>query len=498
MSSDPVESYAAVDLGSNSFHMIVAGYTDNRIRIVDRIKKMIRLASGLDENDKLSDESMQTAISCLEEFGQRIREIPQVNVRAVGTNTLRQANNSKRFLAKARKALGHPIEIISGREEARLIYLGVAHCVYDDMDKRLVIDIGGGSTELIIGKGFDITDMESFYIGCANMNRRYFGSGTITAKAMQQAILGVRQELESIEGHYRNAGWTKVIGSSGTILAINKIIKNKGWSNEGITHTALKALKKELIEVGDVNRLQLPGLTANRKPVFAGGVAILCGIFEAFDIRELEVSDGALREGLLHDLIGRHHDQDIRDDTIDELAGRYNIDLEQAARVRKTAVQLFEQLAKPWGLNRKTDLKFLEWGAQVHEIGLAIAHAQHHRHGAYLIANSDLAGFSRQEQSSLALLVRSHRRKYPVDEINLVHDDEKNKALRLIILLRLAVLINRSRLYASLPKISAEATDSSISLTFPAKWLESNPLTKTDLDSEAAYMKAVNYKLDYI
>jgi len=496
MSNSSVETYAAVDLGSNSFHMIVASYSDTHIQIIDRIKKMVRLASGLDENDNLTDESMERAIKCLEEFGQRIREIPEVNVRAVGTNTLRQANNGKRFLNRARKALGHPIEVIAGREEARLIYLGVAHSVYDDLDKRLVIDIGGGSTELIIGKGFEIFNMESFYVGCVNMNRRYFDSGSITAKNMNQAILSVRQELESIEAQYEKSGWNKVIGASGTIQAISKIIQNKGWSNNGITHASLKLLKKEIIDIGSIDLTRLTGLTSDRKPVFAGGLAVLCGIFEAFDIEQLDVSDGALREGLLHDLIGRRHDVDIRDDTIVEMSRRYNVDLEQAERVKNTAINLFNQVSASWRLSPETDLNFLEWGGQIHEIGLAIAHAQYHRHGAYLIANSDMAGFSRQEQSKLALLVRCHRRKYPLDDINLVLEEERDKSIRLIILLRLAALMNRSRFYASLPKITVTATDNLISLSFPKKWLENNPLTRKDLDSEAAYIKAAGYLLE--
>jgi len=497
MSNNPVETYAAVDLGSNSFHMIVASYSDTHIQIIDRIKKMVRLASGLDDNDNLSDESMERAIKCLEEFGQRIREVPPANVRAVGTNTLRLANNGKRFLTRARKALGHPIEIIAGREEARLIYLGVAHSVYDDQDKRLVIDIGGGSTELIIGKGFDIYNMESFYVGCVNINRRYFESGTITAKNMNQAILAVRQELESAEAQYKKAGWTKVIGASGTIHAINKIIHNRGWSSNGITPASLKALKKDIIDAGTIDPGRLTGLAPDRKPVFAGGFAVLCGIFETFEIELLEVSDGALREGLLHDLIGRRHDVDIRDDTIVEMGRRYSIDTEQAGRVKSTAIQLFGETSGSWNLSPETDLNFLEWGGQVYEIGLAIAHAQYHRHGAYLIANSDMAGFSRQEQSKLALLVRSHRRKYPLEEINQVPDDERDKSIRLIILLRLAVLLNRSRFYASLPRITATATTNSLGLEFPKKWLANNPLTKKDLDSEKAYMKGIGYTLDY-
>jgi exopolyphosphatase/guanosine-5'-triphosphate,3'-diphosphate pyrophosphatase len=296
---------------------------------------------------------------------------------------------------------------------------------------------------------------------------------------------------------YKNVGWSKAIGSSGTILAINKIIQNRGWGNNGISHGALKALKKEMIEAGHVNQLELPGLSSSRRPSFAGGVAILCGVFETFDVQELSVSEGALREGLLYDLIGRYHDQDIRDITIHELAQRYNVDAEQAGRVTKTVIHLFEQVSTAWDISQHTNQKFLEWGAEIHEIGLAIAHAQYHRHGAYLIANSDMAGFSRQEQSKLALLVRCHRRKYPLEEINILAEEEKDKLIRLIILLRLAIVLNRSRFYASLPKITVKARGNLISLQFPKKWLDNNPLTRTDLDTEAGYTKAVDYTLEY-
>lgn len=491
------ETYAAVDLGSNSFHMIVASYADKRIQTIDRIKNMIRMATGLDKNGNLTDESIERAIQCLEEFGQRIREIPQVNIRAVGTNTLRQAKNSRKFLTRARKALGHPIEIISGREEARLIYLGVAHSIYDDADKRLVVDIGGGSTELITGKGFDIYNMESFYIGCVNMSKRYFDKGTITTKNMQNAVLAVRQELESITATYKACGWNKVIGASGTIHTINNIIRTRGWENNGISAVALAKLRTEVTTAGNIDQLKYENLSPNRRPVFAGGLAILCGIFEAFDIEMLVVSDGALREGLLYDLIGRYHDEDIRDRTITEFSQRYTVDQEQAARVRRTAVELFRQAKDNWLLDEHADLKFLGWAAQVHEAGLAIAHAQYHRHGAYLLANSDLAGFSRQDQSRLALLVRIHRRKIPLEEINLAPEDEREMTVRLGILLRLAIVLNRSRFYTSLPSILVEASGHTITIGLPKKWLEKNPLTRTDLDSEADYLRAIGYVLKY-
>ena len=491
------ESYAALDLGSNSFHMVVANYVNGRIQIVDRIKKMIRLASGLDENDNLSDESMSLALECLEEFAQRIREIPKMNVRAVGTNTLRRAKNGRRFVANARKALGHPIDVISGREEARLIYLGVANTVYDDSYRRMVIDIGGGSTEIIIGKGFDIFRMESFYVGCVSMTQEYFSRDTITKKNMNRAILNVRQELEVVEAPFEKLGWDRAIGSSGTIMAINDIVRNEGWSGNGITSDSLNRLKEEVIAAGNIGKIDLPGLSANRRPVFIGGLAVLIGIFETFGLEHIDVSDGALREGLLHDLIGRHHHQDIRDRTIEDLAARYHLDIEQALRVCTSAVGLFQQVATQWQLDAQEDLKTLRWGGLIHEIGLAIAHAQYHRHGAYLLANSDLAGFSREEQGKLALLVRCHRRKFPVIEMEQLPEENRDRLIRLCILLRLAVLLNRSRSYASPPDIKATVKEHALQLIFPGKWLNEHSLTRTDLELEMDYLKSAGYKLDY-
>ena len=411
------ESFAAVDIGSNSFHMIVAKYTDGRLQVIDRIKDMVRLASGLDDRHRLDEESMERAIQCLQRFGQRIREIPRVNVRAVGTNTLRQARNGHAFLLRAREALGHPIEVISGREEARLIFLGVAHTVYNETDRRLVVDIGGGSTELIIGRGFEPELTDSLYMGCVNISQRHFRDGAITEKKIRGATLACRQEMEAVEALYRKSGWDAAIGSSGTISSIFDVIVKNGWSDAGITPASLELLCDALISAGNVDKIRLEGLSDRRRPVFVGGVCVLRAVFQALAIQRMSFSEGALREGLLYDLIGRVHDQDIRGHTISDAARRYQVDTEQAERVRATAVNLFQQARKSWGLDQRVDLRLLEWGAQLHEIGLSIAHTQYHRHGAYLLSNADLAGFSRPEQYNLAMLVRAHRRKFPLQEL---------------------------------------------------------------------------------
>ncbi|PXW82562.1 exopolyphosphatase/guanosine-5'-triphosphate,3'-diphosphate pyrophosphatase [Nitrosomonas sp. Nm84] len=495
MTTNMDESYAAVDLGSNSFHMIVASLVDGRLQIIDRMKDMVRLASGLNDKHELSKESMQQALECLQRFGQRIRDIPHVNVRAVGTNTLRQARNGGVFLSQAHSALGHPIEIIAGREEARLIYSGVAHSLYDEVNKRLVVDIGGGSTELIIGRGFDTYCTESLYMGCVNVEQRFFDDGKIKAKKMRRAILFAMQEMESIETAYKKMGWDQALGSSGTIMTIRDVVQAQGWCDSGITTSALAQLVDALIAIGDSALLDFVGLSERRKPVFASGVAILHGVFEALNLERMNVSEGALREGLLYDLIGRIHDEDIRDKTITAVAQRYSVDMEQANRVRDTAENLFHQVRTAWELDEKTDLKLLMWGAVIHEIGLSVAHNQYHRHGAYLTANSDLAGFSRQEQVKLAMLIRSHRRKFPMEEFESIIMSMRISVIRLSILLRLAVVLHRSRSNSTLPKIRIHVNKNRVDMDFPPDWLDKHPLTLVDLSTEQGFLQVADIKL---
>jgi len=497
MTSQTDESYAAIDLGSNSFHIIVAHYTDGRLQIIDRIKEMVRLASGLNEDLELSEESMQKALACLQRFGERIKEIPQANIRAVGTNTLRQARNGEYFLSLADAALGHPIEIIAGQEEARLIYHGVAHTVFDETNKRLVIDIGGGSTELIIGCGYDIYSLESLYMGCVTMEKRFFDDGKIKAKRFSKTILYARQELESIETAFKKTGWDYALGSSGTITTIRDVVQAQQWCETGITADALSRLIDALIAIGDSSAIEFEGLSEHRKPVFASGVAVLSGIFEALNLEQINVSDGALREGLLYDLIGRTHHEDIRDKTILDVSQRYGVDVDQAHRVKETAEYFFHQVSADWALQDNEMLKLLQWGALTHEIGLSIAHAQHHRHGDYLITNSDLAGFSRQEQIKLAKLVRSHRRKFPLDEFDSVPNNSTLSIIRLSILLRLATVLHRSRSNIIAPEINMQVDNDKISLFFPPQWLFEHPLTLADLKNEQSYLQTAGFSLTF-
>ena len=489
---------AAVDLGSNSFHLIVARFQGTRLLVVDRLKDMVRLAAGLDEANRLGEDVIERALASLARFGQRLQEIPPGNVRVVGTNTLRKARNGDEFVARAREALGHDIEIISGREEARLIYLGVSHDLEETLDRRLVVDIGGGSTELILGRQFQPERMESLFMGCVSMSREFFGSGEITPAAMKAAELAARQELEPIESAYREHGWDSAIGASGTILSVFDVVTAAGDSREVITAEALKALKRRLVDAGHVDALDLPGLPKQRAAVFPGGVAILSALFKSLGIQRMQVSGGALREGLLWDLLGRRHQADIRVRTVDDLMRRYHIDATHAQRVQGTALDLLAATQDAWALEGTGLDDLLRWAALLHEIGMDIAHSQYHKHGSYLLQHMDMPGFSRTEQRKVALLVRSHRRKFPNAELDEALGEGESAIRRLALLLRCAVVLHRSRSARQTPPLCAiQADPEGLHLVFPDRWLRNHPMTRLDLAEEAAVWAAEGTTLTF-
>ncbi|MGE0387069.1 MAG: exopolyphosphatase [Gammaproteobacteria bacterium] len=488
---------AAVDLGSNSFHMIVARAAGDRLRVIDRMKTMVRLAAGLDDRNRLGRAVMDRAVECLEQFGQRLSGLNPENVRVVGTNTLRKARNAPAFIARAQAALGHPIDVISGAEEARLIYLGVAHSIDGARGRRLVIDIGGGSTEVILGRRFEPQLLESLYIGCVGMSRRFFADGRIDADRMRRAKLAARQEFEHIEAGYRKAGWNTAIGASGTILAVREICANHRWSHDGITAAALAQLESALCRAGHADALHLNGLDPERAPVFAGGVAILSAAFEALGIETMQTSSGALREGLLYDLIGRMQHEDARERTVSDLLLRHHADVAHATRVARTVRELFKAVARRWRLDPEADARLLNWAALLHEIGVSVSHGQYHKHGGYLLRHMDMPGFSSGEQVELAALVRAHRRKFPVLEEYGVAPAAVGRVRCLAVLLRVAVALHRSRSTARLPKIEVQAQPDALRLGFPARWLDRHPLSRADLAQEADYLQAAGVRLRF-
>ena len=494
----PSDVAAAIDLGSNSFHMIVARINDGQIQVLDRLREMVQLAIGLDGRNRLSEESQQRALDCLARFGQRLRHIPPTQLRIVGTNTLRMARNSAEFLARAEAVLGHSVEVISGPEEARLIYLGVMHSVAAIPGQRLVVDIGGGSTELIIGEQFEPLHLTSLKMGCVSISRACFDDGRITEARLHKAELIVQLRLEPIGEEYRDLGWQVVTGASGTIKAVQEVVVREGWSREGITLEALRRLRGALLEAGNANALAARWqLESARAKVFAGGFAVLHGLCEALAITRLEVSDGALREGVIYDLQGRICHEDVRDRTIATVTQRYGLDDAQAKRVLATARGLLAQTAATWNLETAEFAHLLDWAARLHEIGLLLSHQDYHKHGAYILEHAILPGFSRSDQMLLAALVRRHRRSFPLDAFSQLPKEQAQPLQRLGVLLRLAVMLHRSRSRQPLPSLMLEANGQRLNLRFPDGWLAGHPLTRADLENEARYLRKANFRLEF-
>jgi len=475
--------------------MVIARYSHGQLVIVDRLREMVRLAAGLDEHDRLSRDSITRAIKALERFGQRLRDVNAGGVRVVGTNTLRKAKRKGAFLDRAREALGHPIEIISGVEEARLIYLGVAHTTPSESGHRLVVDIGGGSTELIVGEGLVAKRLESLYMGCVGLSVEHFPDGVITEKRMKRARTAAQLELEPVAARFRRSEWDAAFGASGTLRAASDILLARGAVDGLITRKGIETLVEECIEVGDVTRLRMPGLTADRQEIFPAGLAILIEVFDRLGVESMRVADGALREGLLYDLLGRLTDEDARARSVRAMEGRYHVDLAQAERVEATVLAFLRQVRETWGLEAPLAELVLRWAARLHEVGLDISHSQYHRHGAYLLRYADLPGFPREEQHLLAVIVGSHRRKLHLETIEELIPPWHLKAEFLAVLLRLAVLLHRGRSPGALPDIDLHAKGRTLEVVFPKGWLAEHPLTAADLDQEIEYLQAAGFRI---
>jgi exopolyphosphatase/guanosine-5'-triphosphate,3'-diphosphate pyrophosphatase len=483
-------TYAAVDLGSNSFHLLVARREHGELRVIDRIKEMVRLGGGLDARGHLDPEVQERAFACLARFGQRLRGIPADNLRAVGTQTFRRMHNANAFLMIAETALGCSIDIIAGREEARLIYLGVSQGVSGHDQRRLVIDIGGGSTELVIGEGFKPLEMESLQYGCVSLTRRYFSDGRITRKRWQQAVSSVLADLQELRLRYLQTGWDMAIGSSGTIKAVEEICRRLGWLEKDISADALSMLGDRMLEFETIRAVQLPGLSDRRHPVLIGGLAILSACFRALEIESMKVSPYALREGVLHDMLGRLEQRDPRDTTIDAFITRYSVDREQAERVKSVALTACDKIADGMFI-RPVHRQLLAWASDLHETGLSVSHSQYHLHSGYLVQNSDMTGFTRQEQMFLATLVRYHRRTIPGSYTDLL-PTRLHEPLRMTLMcLRFACILCRSRDEKSLPEFRLSRSDNRITVGLNEKWVEAHPLTLFDLKQETRALKAI-------
>ena len=483
------ELLAAIDMGSNSFHLAIARVDHGEVKKVASMSEKVQLAAGLDENKNLTEAAQQRGLACLARFVGRLSSVQPNRLRIVATNALRQAKNGHEFIQKAAEILPKPIEIIAGREEARLIYLGVSHTLANS-GRRLVIDIGGGSTELIIGEEFEPIHTESLQMGCVAYSKAFFPNGEINQKDFDKAVVAARKELSGIANTYRTAGWDTVVGSSGTIKACRQITVNMGWSDdkENLTREGLDKLKEKLLKFKHVSEVDFDGLKDDRRWVLPAGLAILYAIFEVLEIDKLVYSDGALREGVMYDLLGRFQHEDVRDRSVQALMGRYGADLKQARRVDETAQLLFARVAEQLGFNTE-DRDLLRRAAYLHEIGLAISHGGYHRHGAYLLQHSDIPGFSQIDQIHLSHLVGHHRRKLRTDDKVDVIRAGSRKLMHLCLILRLAVCLNHSRSDAMLPAIELTALDAQqwqLSVSGDAKqW----PLLVADLQDEQIQFK---------
>lgn len=482
---------AAIDLGSNSFHLVIARVRGEEVSMLDRVRDPVQLARGLGRHGRLTKKTRERALRALERFGQRVRDLPDEQVRAVGTSTLRAVHDGGAFLAEAQGVLGHPIEIVSGHEEARLIYLGVAHSLADERGLRLVLDIGGGSTECILGERFEALQVHSLHLGCVRLSRECFPKGRITRGAFEAARLRAEGEIRTIERAFREAGWTEAVGASGTIRSAEAVLRAQGWSRAGITPRGLGRLRKALLAAGDVGKLRLEGLRSDRAAVFPGGVAILSALVDRLGISSLTAASGALREGVVYDLLGRIRHEDVRERTIRTFQERTRVDLAQAARVERTALALLSHAPAAWALDPAEDGRLLAWAARLHEVGLAVAWSHHHRHGAYLLRNAEMPGFSRRDQARLAALVACHRRRIDPAVLEALPEEDATTVGRLIVLLRLAVLLHRARSPEALPPFRLEGGPVRLRFRAPARWLTRQPLTRLDLDAERGYLRAL-------
>ncbi|MEL6349376.1 MAG: Ppx/GppA phosphatase family protein [Myxococcota bacterium] len=487
---------AAVDLGSNSFHMIVAHVDEiGRITIVDKIKETVRLAAGLDADRTLSDDAAERALACLARFAERLAGIPPEDVRAVGTNTLRRARNALDFLEHAQETLGHQIDVISGREEARLIYAGVNQS-FDKPGRRLVIDIGGGSTEIILGGALHPERLDSMYMGCVSWSRQFFPDGRLSDKHFERAITAARQQLGGVMRGYRDQGWDHALGTSGTIKAIEATLMQTGLTAGGITRDGLEALTRRVARFKHIDKIDLPGVPAHRVPVIAGGLAILLAAFRSLRIQHLTWVSTNLKEGLLAEIAKPPLRDEIRTDSVEHLAERLKIDRDHAQRVRATALGLLKQCQTRWSLSAAS-AALLGWAADLHEVGQFLAYPGYHKHGAYMVANADLPGFSRQDQATLAALILCHRGKFTWERIRLHAPGATENTLRLAILLRLATSFHRTRSIEAPPAIALVAGPRSLSLTYPDGWLNDRPLTKADLNDINDALSRVGYELNF-
>lgn len=482
---------AAVDLGSNSFRLQFAKVVDGHLIFHDSMRESVRLGAGLSKDKRLDKESQKRAIDCLEKFGERLRGLPTRAVRAVATNTFRVAKNAPELLKEAEKALGFPIEIIAGREEARMIFVGVSHGLPKADYRRLVIDIGGGSTEFIVGEGIEPQQMESLYMGCVSYTLKFFPNGKLTKSAFQKAIISAAAEIQIISKKFDSKNWHEAVASSGTARAIGEVLRLNNITNGEITLHGLRQLKNILITFKDSKKIQLNGLSIERSQVIAGGLSILLAAFEELGIKQITIANSALREGVLYELLGRIQHHDTRELTVESFMRRYQVDREQAVRVEGLALELLRNIQDKFTSDVSVVRQYLIWASKLHEIGISIAHSGYHKHSAYIIENADMPGFSKMEQETLGFLLRAQRRSLSKLSIPSINDPGS----AMVMILRLAILFHRSRQNIIPPQLELGWSKSGFQLKVERDWLSNNPLSNAELHSEIGFWRDINFSL---
>jgi exopolyphosphatase / guanosine-5'-triphosphate,3'-diphosphate pyrophosphatase len=493
-----MQTLAAIDIGSNSCRLKIARIEKHRLRVLHQDREVTRLGASVFESGMISPDAMASTLRALKRFYKAVQEAGVDRVRAVATAAVRDARNAQAFVAWVKSETGWDLEIISGLEEARLIYSGVVHTSPMSPDKRLVIDIGGGSTEVVIGEAFNPLLLESLSVGCVGLSAICFDDGKISEKRFERARTAVRLELEPIHEAFRKLGWLQAFGSSGTVRVIGDVLRRLNPESPHITLDNLRMLAERVIAAGHVDELDLEDVDSERAEVFPAGLAILLEIVENFAIDRVRVAEGAMREGLLYDLMGRFTNEDARVRSVRAMEMRYHVDSVQADRVEATAVNLLEQVESEWGLEDPLAESVLRWAARLHEAGLDIAHSKYQRHSAYLLQHADMPGFPREEQLLLSALVGGHRRQLSVELLEDLLPPWDHLAEFLIVVLRLAVLLHRGRSPQPLPEVRLRVKGRTVAMELPQAWMKEHPLTLEDLEQERFYLKDAGFRLNIV
>ncbi len=485
--------YVVIDLGSNSFHMLITRQLENSVQVVDKIKRKVRLAAGLSDDNVLSEQAILRGLTCLRYFAERLQNIPQTQTRIVATAAVRLAKNSNDFLNRANMVLGREIDLLSGQQEAELIYLGNAYTT-EGNEQRLIIDIGGASTELIIGSHLQPKKMTSLNIGCVTIAQQFFVDGVITPQAFEHAKAYAVKILHPIVAQYVELGWKKVFGGSGTMQALAEILLF-AQKSPIISARFLQQMEQQVQTFTHIDQIAIAGLKQERVAVFASGVVVLSALFDCFNIQALQLSNGALREGLLYQILPQQNNLSIRQQTIRSLMQRYRVDSQYAARVKTQAIYLFDCFSKAWQLRKDDDYQLLLASCDLHEIGLLLAYKNYQQHSAYIIAHADLNGFEPTQRQLLGSLVQFHTGEIATVAFNKSLLSEQARSTQLMIILRLAIILCRQRNHHRLPQYTA-CVEQNITLCLPDAWLAEHTLVADELSQEVNYLKAIGYHLD--